>query len=368
MKRIIERIIKIYLLKRIRNSRLKTDNAGIKAVESDSGLPLLTKDEIKSIQSYWGQLTNRINLKQHQLFKKINGYVDPKMLTDDVFIPYVERSLNQYEHMWFASNKSMYPVWYKELKQPITYIRKVNDNVFLNDIPTRISEAIKVLCKLPIQGVIIKQSIDSYGGFSTQLVSFKDKSPESIAKQISYIIGLIKTDYVIQEIVQQSSETSFLNKESLNTIRITSLNINNRTSICYGQFRSGTDGSIVDNLSSGKGIMMHINGDGSVGNRAINSKYKIIEVEGHHTISSYSKIVDTVLKYHSILFPNFGIIGWDWAIDNHDNPVFIEANLWYPGIEKEQLISGVSVFGDRTQEVIDYVKSHPGVIGNIRIS
>lgn len=367
MKKIIKKIIKQFYLKRIRYYRLKIDNNRINNAVGNT-LPQLTQAEIDSIYSYWGQISTKINLKQHQLFKKINGYVDPKMLTDDVYIPYVERSLNQYEHMWFASNKSMYSVWYKELKQPINYVRCINGNIFFYNRNIGINEAIEELSKMKIDGVVIKQSIDTYGGFSTQLVPFKNRSSESIARQINHIIGAIRTDFVIQEIVRQSEETSFLNKESLNTIRITSLNINNCTTICYGQFRSGTNGSVVDNLSSGKGIMMNINEDGVLSEYAINNRYGQIKIEGKHAISSYNKIIEIVKKSHPILFPYFGIIGWDWAIDENKEPVFIEANLWYPGIYTEQLIAGKSVFGERTQEVIDYVKRHSGVIENIKIS
>ena len=52
-----------------------------------------------------------------------------------------------------------------------------------------------------------------------------------------------------------------------------------------------------------------------------------------------------------------GIIAWDIALDSTTSPLLIEANMWWPGISYGEICSG-PIFGARTDEVIDYIKSH----------
>lgn len=49
-----------------------------------------------------------------------------------------------------------------------------------------------------------------------------------------------------------------------------------------------------------------------------------------------------------------GHAAWDFALNENEEPVFIEVNLGWPGIMTEQLSSCRPVFGERTQEAIEY--------------
>ena len=50
--------------------------------------------------------------------------------------------------------------------------------------------------------------------------------------------------------------------------------------------------------------------------------------------------------------------GGIWLLTKLMIPVFIEVNLGFPGIQMEQMCTG-PIFGDRTAEVVGYVKNHP---------
>lgn len=350
-------------LRHYRRRRLRIDNGYI----PDEGLPELSEEEKNRIDAVWGQLGYKVNYKQHRFFKKRHGHVDPCMITDDIFSPHVERSLNPYKHMFYASNKSMTSVWYNDMRQPICYVRRVNEQVFFMDVPCLESEAYDMLLTLGIPGVIIKQSVDTYGGISVRKLSFEGKNKEKIISEIKAVTAAIPTDYVIQEIVRQSSDTAFLNKESLNTIRVTSFNINGKLGFAPAMFRTGLNGNIIDNVSLG-GMFIGIDEKGVLGSEGFNEQYDFVRYKDSDQvkqISSFAKILENVRKYHPYYFPNFGIIGWDWAINENQEPVFIEANLWYPDIYSTQMLSGKPLFGDRTQEMVDYVKSHPARILNI---
>ncbi len=53
-----------------------------------------------------------------------------------------------------------------------------------------------------------------------------------------------------------------------------------------------------------------------------------------------------------------GFAGWDFCLDENNNPIFIEVNLGYPSILYEQLCSVSPIFGNRTNEVYEYVGSN----------
>lgn len=54
------------------------------------------------------------------------------------------------------------------------------------------------------------------------------------------------------------------------------------------------------------------------------------------------------------------MIGLDICLDENNEPVLIEVNLLEPGILYEQLCTG-PIFGERTNEVLDYVTRNGAV-------
>ncbi|MDE5997963.1 MAG: hypothetical protein K2G77_07120 [Muribaculaceae bacterium] len=76
-------------------------------------------------------------------------------------------------------------------------------------------------------------------------------------------------------------------------------------------------------------------------------------------IPEFKKIEELALLLHSKI-EHIHIIGWNLALDHNNDAVLIEANATWPGITIEQLCTG-PIFGDRTQEVIEYCKSKCGI-------
>ena len=80
---------------------------------------------------------------------------------------------------------------------------------------------------------------------------------------IRQILLSTDADIIVQEVVEQSPSTARFNPSSLNTFRITSLNINGRTSICSRTLKMGAPGNIVDNIGgAGGGLMAGVSAEG----------------------------------------------------------------------------------------------------------
>ena len=119
---------------------------------------------------------------------------------------------------------------------------------------------------------------------------------------------------------------------------------------------------MVDNLSSG-GVLVGVSSDGVLREYGVNNKYckcektaSGIELKGSK-IKEVPTMADQMEYYHRRFFPSLGIVGWDVALDKNSQPVVIEANLVFPGILFEQLAISTPIFGDRTEEVIQFVQN-----------
>lgn len=202
--------------------------------------------------------------------------------------------------------------------------------------------------------VILKPSADSCSGNGISILCLSDE------RSCATLISEAGENYVIQELLSQSEKTKRFNPSSLNTFRVNSLNLNGRITIENIMFRHGRFDSVVDNAGAG-GVCVGFDPDGNVVGKAIDAKlneYDLTPFGLRYTdlaIPEIQKICDVAISAHQKYLPMMGHAAWDFALNEEDEPVFIEVNLGWPGIMTEQLSSCRPIFGQRTQEAIDYV-------------
>ena len=139
--------------------------------------------------------------------------------------------------------------------------------------------------------------------------------------------------FIIQEKLCQHEGLSKLYDKSINTIRIVTINSNDRIDILAAGLRVGTNKSgNVDNWAAG-GLYIEINNDGKLtkngyakpiygGKKEIHPDSNI-RFEGY-SIPMYDRVKELVINAHKILY-GINSIGWDVAITPH-GPVLIEGN------------------------------------------
>jgi hypothetical protein len=183
---------------------------------------------------------------------------------------------------------------------------------------------------------------------------------EERRQKLHQAIAKRKTDFVIQEYLEESEELKRFNPSSVNTIRVQSLYLNGKWSAVTVVLRYGGDGAEVDNACSG-GVAVGVHPDGSLyefgygfGAKQITRKGDI--VFKNTKLSFIPALLKHIEEAHRYQFPIVKYIGWDMIIDKNNNPVCIEINSCQNGHINFQLSAGPT-FGDRTQEVIDYCKT-----------
>lgn len=344
------------------NNRFYKYSEGFAAEEREYSeikkLPALTEEEVSLIKDRWKgvKVSFKDGLWGFAAFK-YNISFSPEYVPMCYFYPWLVRVLNPIDASRIFSNKGMTYVYFKNVKQPQLIVRRLN-GTYIDASGNMISrdEAVLIIASYN-EECLFKLSYGSCCGKSIQKLQ-PLSNPELIEKTIDSYIG----DFVVQSSLTQSPITAKFNPTSLNTFRISTLLLNGKFSVCTAMLRFGAPGSVVDNVGAG-GACVGINNDGTLmpygykkGGDKIESWNNVV-FKGS-IIPNFEKVIDAAKCAH-LNIPQCAFVGWDLAIDENGDINLIEANIDAPGLFFEQLANARPAFGDRFDEVINFIKEHP---------
>ncbi len=362
---IIKNRVRGCALNRKRLNTRRTDLDPILSVVGNA-LSSLTADEKR-------QIDNRRNLcgirtkptyKYWELYKTFCGF-DPDFIADDDYIPLIIRSLNPNPYYHSYEYKGTYSIYFRGLHQPRTILSSIS-GIWYDAEMNVVGKSEKEVERLFEQEeeFIIKPTMGTSSGKGVVKLNAQ-KENELFAK-----LSLYGKNFICQSVVKQSHRTARFNQSSLNTFRFSSLNINGRCSVVNRLFRHGQSGFCCDNGGAG-GTMIGIDDTGQFSAYGMNKslkktdksatgiKYADVKIEG------FADLINFVENVHRKYLPNMGFVGWDFALDDQDEPVFIECNLAFPGIMFEQICSSSPIFAERTEEVYAYTKERIGNLSTV---
>jgi len=177
---------------------------------------------------------------------------------------------------------------------------------------------------------------DGYGGTGVLIVDASTNNLNDLFEKLK------NENRIIEEIVQQCDIFSSLHPQSVNTMRVLTVSLDNHVEVYAAFLRIGSNGSVIDNLSS-SGLCAPIDiKSGTVKTDALNYIGKKIP---HHPntnikfkefkIPKWDEIMKTAVETASQT-PDLKIIGFDITINSNDEIVIIEAND-KPGILGQQM-------------------------------
>lgn len=318
----------------------------------------LTATEKEEINALWGQLLPVTSFKEYEMFKKIYGF-DARFLTHHIYLPIVARLLNDYKYTKIFDDKGLLGyISTSCIKTPHCFIRYIGKDFYNNEMQQLSrDEAIENCAKQ--DELFIKPSHETSGGKGAKLLRMQGMDSADKIKLITKELEGRDRDYVVQECLHQHPVMAQFNPSSINTFRITTLMLNGKFSLGSIILRCGREGSSVDNWGAG-GLLAHVNPNGKIDNVAYDIHLNEHKQNGECIFASCSipqipEILRLIEKAHRENFSICKFIGWDIAINEKGEPVIIELNSSQPGVIGEQLVAG-PIFGERTQEVIDYCK------------
>jgi hypothetical protein len=274
-------------------------------------------------------------------------------MPNDFYYAFIDEYFTNPQHSAPCDDKNLYDLFFPDANLPTTLFRKVSQ-FYLNDKYEILSEKEILSIIKARERVILKQTRFSCGG---QGIKFLETNlPDDVLlAQLSSIQG----SFICQDIVRQYHELNKLNDSSLNTIRIQTLVRNNKVDVHSPLVRVGQKGAKTDNLSYG-GIVCGINEDGSLKDRVLDLKlqkydfspqgYKFLDVR----IPNFEKCIQLVSKL-AVRFSDISrLMSWDLAINEDADPVLIETNLTFSGVDVHQLANG-PIYGNHPEPIIEEV-------------
>ena len=312
----------------------------------------------------WGPFAKSIGMRSFdwtyfRLYKAYQGF-SPEYITRDVFDPWLVRSLNPARYVHSLNSKLAAHLYFYRLPRPVTHLMKLED-AYYDGEQRLVSENSAVGLLAGMDAFLIKP-LFCFGGSGVRKINQAELPPDRRKAEAAALVREYP-DFVVQEIIRQHPLLAELNPSSVNTIRVNTLFLNGKTSLCCACVKYGKAGAPVDNYCSG-GSWAGLDGEGRFTGQA-SGKGALLEDRtpgglplAGRRIPHFDRLLGLVTEMHPAVFPMFHLAGWDVAINENGEPVVVEINFRNPVIQVAQMLTG-PFFKERTREVIDYAIAHP---------
>ena len=304
-------------------------------------------------QVKWSPFWRKVPLDTLKICYATSGKAEPGLIPEEIFQADIEPSLNRYPEAHFLSNKSFYSKWLPDAGFPDCLMHK-SDGRILNYMYEPVSlEQLPDMLALFSYPVIVKPSVDSYGGSGVRIT----ESPRELLEYIEEHSNL-----VVQQLVRQSKDTARFHPESLNTVRVYLYRSvrDNRIHIVNRAFRTG-NGNRVDNVAAG-GLISLLHETGELNGYALDRygkkyrKHPVTKLPFKGKLPNSDGLDKLAKKVAGQLF-HLRIVGLDLYCDEENKWNMLEMNTKGHSIRFAQY-HGQPFFGEFTGEVIEYCKEN----------
>ena len=333
-----------------------------KKIYSSVKLTSIQKQQINKLyKQHYGK---KIPHTWHKHFTAFTGKFDKYYFPELLFIPEFERYMNYNKNLAkVLEDKNLLPYFANQahIKTPKTIISCQRG--LYKDQEGNIINQEQVLKQLEnIGSCFLKPSIESDSGKGCRLLNFKNGLDKTSGETTHKIIKNAGNNFIIQEKVECHQSIKKIYDKSVNTFRIMTYRWKDEIIVAPAIMRIGQNNSFLDNAHAG-GMFIAINEDGTLHQSAFtefkeeyymhpNSKliYKDYKIE------LFPQVREATKKMHTML-SDIGVINWDMTLNENGEPILIEANVNGGSIWLFQMAHGCSVFGDKTPEILQWIKT-----------
>lgn len=319
----------------------------------------------KDVEEYVGQLYKGFSFDKrwigyygsyYKTMQTWQKYDLKKAVPSDLFYQYIDPCFcNPIAGLEF-SDKNFTDLLFADVLRPQCVVR-YEEGLFLdcNYNIVSVEEAFRLCAKY--EELVIKPSARSGGGKGILFFNPQNGGMDDFCACFNN-----KKSYIVQELIKQNSVLSHLHPNSLNTIRLVTLLWKGEVLLVSSFIRMGVGDSKVDNAHAG-GLFCGIEPDGSLQTKAVDYNFNVYTKHPNgavfkgFVIPNYDKCVEMVKKIAPRMARIAKMISWDVAINEAGDPVLLESNMMYNGVDAPQIVTG-PIFGNRTEEIIEYVKRH----------
>lgn len=325
------------------------------------------KNYIKSVRSYWkDKLGCRINPIWHIAFNNYTGSQDPRYVPHNIWWTKILPFFNETGYRPPYIDKNLAELLLETEQKvicPETVIRRMHGVYYDAKYATITApEALELLVGGPEQQII--KGADTDDGVGIRKLEVKNRllylgGKESTLGELEQLYG---GNFVVQHVIRQHQIMAEPHPDSVNTIRVLTFRWKNEIIDLMSFARFGTQGKITDNYGTG-GVCCGIDEYGRLYPDALDINCNRItshpttgyEFGGSAKIPQFQNVLEKAKSLHERIF-HFDLISWDFAIDEIEQPVFLEMNFrgasWV-----YQMACEKPMFGRLTDEVLVTIQS-----------
>lgn len=326
-------------------------------------IPDLSDLEKREIDEFWAHYGIKFkDYSYHRMYYHVTGIHDVKFVPDYIagLVIYPYYNDFSFENTW--RDKNMFESLLPNVPTPETYGKCARNRLFVNgkfykrdDLGIQIF-ADEICKKVASQSreVIVKDARDT--GFGKGVKKYRITDCNSV---LSILKDWEKSqNFIIQKCCKQHPIFEKFNKSSVNIVRILSWRHDDEVDIIFATLRAGIDGAITD-MSFVDGVKMvqlaGIELNGKFKNKVLNQDGKVVkEFSDVGDVPCWDKIIK-IIKENHLHIDNFDIVGWDFTVDEDENPICFEWNIQWPGTVFYQYTSG-PLFGRKTEEILSFLE------------
>ena len=323
--------------------------------------PELSQADKDEIDRYWRKFGFKYpDYTWFQMFYGVSDIHDPRFIPDFLAWPPIYWHYNDKTCFagWVDKNLATHLVPNIKFTTDLAHIYR--GKVYDKDWNYCPNEHLPELCNSIYEEIkndnmfVLKQTRSTSEAKGVKFIEIE--KPEDI---LTAITQNITPDHVLQRCIRQSSFMSQFCESSINVFRVNTWRHNGKievlpsTTLRYGVEGVHTDVTFINGEHTAYSV--GINPDGTLNNKfvALSGKSQAPKNFKDPVIPNYEAILDMAKRGHESLFP-FDFVGWDIALDQDNNPVCIEYNLYRPGTTIYQYANG-PLAGEFTDELLSFL-------------
>ena len=328
----------------------------------------LSSDQVAEIDSYYRtNYGQSIPYTWHRHNYAITGFFDVRFFPELLFIPEFERYMNQpatYAEVY--EDKNLLSLFADKAGIATTHaLLTCTSGIFKAEDRGEVAAAEAASYLSNIGFVFAKPTVGTCSGQGCGVYDFQGGIDILSGINARELMENLGRNFSIQKVIKCHPSIAKLHPRSVNTLRVMTYRWRDKLLTLPLLMRIGCGSSAVDNAHAG-GIFVGVSDEGLLKAFAItefNERYLVHPDTGvvfnGYQISGVPRVLEAAIRMHEQM-SQMGIIGWDFTVDENDQPVVIEANIRGGSIWLPQMANGVPAFGDNTAEILQWLKFMSG--------
>lgn len=291
---------------------------------------------------------------------------DANIVPEDILHNVIEPVLTPVDYRPYYSDKNLFDKLFSDGMLPNTILRCMKGFYYNREYKKVVCQ--DVLENISYEKIVVKPTIETSGGQGVVVFSkignqYKALNKENIFLTEDWLKKEYCGNFIIQNCMEQSEQLALFNPTSVNTIRIGIYRsvLTDECIVLAALLRVGKAGHYVDNAHSG-GVAIGIDvKNGKLKHQAMNREDKIllkvndIDLSRDYYIPNWKEVLKFAEDVSNSL-PYLRLVALDVMLSKKNIPYLIEFNC--TSYSEDIFQPNSTLFGDYTDEIIDYVYKH----------